>query len=393
MFFRTVPYERCTTLADLSRKRDRERFSVRREPYWQKLEAGAYLGFRRGPDTWIARYRGRDGKQLYHALSAREFDDAKREAETWLKQMGAAVRTVQRGTVREALETYAKWLREQGREEAAKHSESRFRTIVWDDPLASIPLAKLTREDMREWRERLREGRQARSINRHVRSIVAGLNRALAEGHIGNASAWKLDPLADDVDEGGETAVMLASEQRAAIIAACEPCTAALLRGLELTGARPKELAAAIVSDFDARHGLLKLSHRKGRPARLRARMVVLSVEGAAFFKTQTEDKLPKALLFPNARGRQFERHDWADEIRAAVTKVNTKARGKARIPPRATAYAFRHARISELLQEHGLDPLTVAAQTGTSVRMIERSYFKFIPAAMQAKLAAIEEA
>jgi integrase len=380
-------------LADLSRKRGRERFSVRREPYWQRLETGAYLGFRRGPDTWIARYRNRDGKQLYHALNAREFDDAKREAETWLKQMGAAVRTVQRGTVREALETYAKWLREQGREEAAKHSESRFRTIVWDDPLASIPLAKLTREDMREWRERLRPGRQARSINRHVRSIVAGLNRALIEGHIGNAGAWKLDPLADDVDDSGETAVMLNASQRAAIINAAEPATAALLRGLELTGARPKELAAAIVSDFDARQGWLKLSHRKGRPARLRARMVVLSAEGVSFFKTQATGKLPKALLFPSARGRPFERHDWADEIRAAVVKVNAKARGKARIPARATAYAFRHARISELLQEHGLDPLTVAAQTGTSVRMIERSYFKFIPAAMRDKLAAIEEA
>jgi integrase len=121
--------------------------------------------------------------------------------------------------------------------------------------------------------------------------------------------------------------------------------------------------------------------------------MVVLSVDGAAFFKAQTESKLPKALLFPNARGRQFERHDWADGIRAAVAKVNKKAKGKNRIPPRATAYAFRHARISEMLQVHGFDPVTVAAQTGTSVRMIERSYYRFIPAAMREKLAAIEEA
>jgi Peptide methionine sulfoxide reductase len=28
---------------------------ARREPYWQRLEEGAYLGFRRGPDTWVAR--------------------------------------------------------------------------------------------------------------------------------------------------------------------------------------------------------------------------------------------------------------------------------------------------------------------------------------------------
>jgi integrase len=387
-------------LPDLSAKTIRERLAVQREPHWQRLEAGAYLGFRRGPDTWIARYRGKDGKQLYHALDIPEdldakeaFNAAKRAAEAWFKQLGAAVRTVHRGTVREALETYAAWLREHGREEAAKHSESRFKSIVWNDPLAIVPLAKLTREDMRDWRERLKPGRQPRTINRHVRSIVAGLNRALAEGHVGNAVAWKLDPLADDIDDAGETAVLLTPVQRAAIIKACQPAPAAFLRGLELTGARPKELAAAVVADLDIKQGMIRLSHRKGRPARLRVRTTVLSVEGVAFFKKQAKEKLPQALLFTDARGKPWERHEWADEIRDAVEKHNKKASGKKRIPARATAYAFRHARISEMLQLHGLDPLTVAAQTGTSVRMIERSYFKFIAAAMKDKLAAIKEA
>jgi hypothetical protein len=47
-------------------------------------------------------------------------------------------------------------------------------------------------------------------------------------------------------------------------------------------------------------------------------------------------------------------------------------------------AYAFRHARISELLQIHGVDPLTVAGQTGTSLAMIEKAYLRFIPSAMR---------
>ena len=72
--------------------------------------------------------------------------------------------------------------------------------------------------------------------------------------------------------------------------------------------------------------------------------------------------------------------------------KANNKARGKARIPPGATTYSFRHARISELLQVHGVDPLTVAQQTGTSLAMIERAYHRFIPSAMQEKLAAVKE-
>jgi integrase len=54
-----------------------------------------------------------------------------------------------------------------------------------------------------------------------------------------------------------------------------------------------------------------------------------------------------------------------------------------------ATAYSLRHARISELLQIYGVDPLTVAAQTGTSVAMIEKAYLRFIPSAMLEKLAA----
>jgi hypothetical protein len=38
------------------------------------------------------------------------------------------------------------------------------------------------------------------------------------------------------------------------------------------------------------------------------------------------------------------------------------------------------------------VDPLTVAAQTGTSLAMIEKAYLKFIPSAMVEKLAAVKE-
>jgi hypothetical protein len=43
------------------------------------------------------------------------------------------------------------------------------------------------------------------------------------------------------------------------------------------------------------------------------------------------------------------------------------------------------------LLQVHGVGPLTVVAQTGTSLRMIERTYFKFIRSAMLEKLASLK--
>ena len=118
----------------------------------------------------------------------------------------------------------------------------------------------------------------------------------------------------------------------------------------------------------------------------------MLSHEGVLFFRRQSKGKLPTTPLLQNANGRQWERHDWATEFRISASCVNKKARGRNRIPPGASAYSFRHARISELLQMHGVDPLTVAAQTGTSVRMIERSYFHFIPHAMAEKLKAVDE-
>jgi hypothetical protein len=61
-------------------------------------------------------------------------------------------------------------------------------------------------------------------------------------------------------------------------------------------------------------------------------------------------------------------------------------------LPQNASAYSFRHSRISEMPQLHGIDPVTVAQQAGTSVAMIEKYYFRFIASAMQARLAAIRD-
>jgi integrase len=81
----------------------------------------------------------------------------------------------------------------------------------------------------------------------------------------------------------------------------------------------------------------------------------------------------------------------WAEEVRSAIIAHDKRAGLEVRIPEGTSAYSFRHARICELLQVYGVDPLTVAAQTGTSLRMIERAYFKFIRSAMLEKLAGLK--
>jgi len=381
-------------MTDLTRKRDRECLSLRPDPYWQRLAKGAYLGFRRGADTWLARFRGRDGKQRWQPLGeALEYDEAKRKAEEWVAQFaGAPVRVVKRDTVLAALLAYLTDLRRHDRADAAKTAEGRFKTAlgfdrktnVYTDPLAGLSLESATQDDFHEWRDRLRPGRLPRTVNRLVRAVTAGLNRANRLGHVGNPLAWKLERLPDDEED--ETAVFLESAQRAGLIKFASPAAASFLRSLELTGGRPKELAAAVAADFDG--SCLRLSHRKGRPPKLRIRYVVLDANGVAFFKAQAKGKLPVAPLFTEDGQQPWRRHIWAEETRTAIAAHNKAARGPARIPTDASAYSFRHARISELLQIHGIDPLTVAQQTGTSLRMIERTYFKFIPNAMREKLA-----
>lgn len=298
---------------------------------------------------------------------------------------------------RAALDAYLADLKRHGRADAARSAEGRFRTALgFDfatsrcrDPLAETQLDQTTHEDFLEWRDRLAEGRLPRTVNRLVRAVSAGLNRAHRLGHIGNPAAWRVEGLPDD--EESETAIFLTRAQRKGLIGAASPSAAAFLRGLELTGARPKELATARVGDFDGER--LKLSHRKGRLPKLRSRYVVLDDEGIAFFESQAKDKLQAAPLFTEDRQKPWRRDMWAAEIRTAIASHNKGARGPMRIPSDASAYSFRHARISESLQVHGVDPLTVGAQTGTSLRMIERTYYKFIPSVMREKLTAIAKA
>ena len=396
-------------MVDLTRKRERDRLAVRREPYWHRLNKGMALGFRRGPDSWVVRLTATDGKRskTYHALddSHLDFDNAKERAEQWLEQVtGSATRKFKRHTVRAALETYIADLRRHDRGQAASDAEWRFKKYVYGDKLADLALEHATRDDFEEWRGRQRPGRENRTVNRQVRTVRAGLNRAAELGHVGNPLAWTLRPLSDDTEDSNDTAVFLSPVQRATLIGAADPSTADFMRGIELSGARPHELARALVSDFDGIS--IKLAHRKGRPPKLRVRYTTLGEDGAEFFARMADGKPRCAPLFKPERlkadndwnpdepdARIWTTHLWGRRVRAAVDRLNSSVKdGSEKLPEEASAYSFRHSRISELLQVHSIDPVTVAQQTGTSVVMIEKTYFKFIPSAMRAKLASIKD-
>jgi len=171
----------------------RERLTPRREPYWIQLAQGSYLGFRAGAGTWIVRHRKRDGQQQFHSLGRlEEFAEAKRRAERWLAQVAhGPYRVSSRGSVRDALASYVRYLRSIGRRATAWDVGKRFRlTVGRKSPFGRMRLEDVRREDVELWRRGLRRGRQPRSVNRQVRAVTAALNFAVSKrGHVGNREA------------------------------------------------------------------------------------------------------------------------------------------------------------------------------------------------------------
>ena len=88
-------------MADLSKVSSRARLRARREPHWQKIRKGCYLGFRRAGTVtegqWQARfYDPASGRQQYRSLGSFDelpesdrFDAAAAAASKWFAHLDA----------------------------------------------------------------------------------------------------------------------------------------------------------------------------------------------------------------------------------------------------------------------------------------------------------------
>jgi integrase len=92
----------------------------------------------------------------------------------------------------------------------------------------------------------------------------------------------------------------------------------------------------------------------------------MLPVETAKFFAERCKDKLPSAPLFSRADGKAWDKDAWKKPVKTAAEAAD--------LPPEVTAYSLRHSVITDLIGA-GLDVLTVARLSGTSIAMIERHY------------------
>lgn len=373
----------------LARVDTRARLKARREPYWHRIEAGQFLGFRKmtadSVGAWVARSRDPEtGKQRHVALGEfadrpanERFDSAKRAADVWFKHLGLGGNS-EAVTVRAACEKYVAHVRADRGDAPADDMDMRFKRWVYPDKaFAGTELAKLTKTGVEAWRKALakrpvtvnRDGRPdpvtrpraASSVNRDMASLRAALNFAHDAGDVITDMAWRV-ALRPTKNADGKRDVYLDREQRRKLIEKAPADVATFLRGLSLVPLRPGALASLTVANFDKRLGVLTIGKDKAG----RDRKIKLPALTARTFAVQATDKLAAAPLLARADGKAWDKDAWKWPIKAAAQA--------AELPAATTAYALRHSVITDLVTG-GLDLLTVAQLSGTSVAMIERHY------------------
>jgi hypothetical protein len=181
----------------------RRKLSVRRKPYYTTVSPGIALGYRRnvGSGTWSVRRIGQGAEWIKRLALADDLEpaDGKHVLTYW--QAIDAARALARGqpgegdanrpaTVSEALDRYERDLDSRGADAA---NANRVRKHL-SASLASKPVALLTVNDLRTWRDALVAGGMTpATLNRTRAGLRAALELAASlDQRITNRSAFKV---------------------------------------------------------------------------------------------------------------------------------------------------------------------------------------------------------
>lgn len=330
----------------------RAKLAPRREPYWERVGQGCYLGYRcmtpGKPGTWMARhYDEATGSKPTKALGDfadqpdnRRYDLAKAAASDWfthLKRGGAK----KSHTVGDAVDEYLSHTKQEKGDDAEKDARSRLTRLVKSDAkLSDLDLGKLTPGHVNAWRKALAapsaQGRtkSKATINRDLSAFRAALNHAYRAGWVTSDHAWK-NPLLPMAGVENRRDVYLSADHRRALVAACPDDLASLVRCLSLLPLRPGAAAGLKAGDFDAQHGTLTISKDKAAAGR----KIPLPAHLIEFFKPLVKNKLPGAFMFARADGRPWDKDMWKYPLRDAATA--------AELPAGTVLYSLRHSTIT----------------------------------------------
>ena len=367
---------------------------IRAAIYWHKLHAGQHVGLRKTKtaQSWYARAYV-EKRQVRRALGAfdqlppnERFSAASRAADEWFKHLDAGG-TLHPVTVLEACERYIQALRDDpDKGDTSADTQAGFvRRFIAKDKIADIPVDKLTKGHIADWRRRMERKpvalpkrgkkcrnkeplppprkRSAASINRNMVFLRAALRLAMADGFVGTDQAWA-QPLKPIKGVSGHRDLYLAREQRQSLIRHAREDAQPFMQALAELPLRVGSVAALRVGDYDKRNKLLTIRKDKSGAGRT----IPLPPTVAKLIADQARGKLPSAPLFSRWDGEPWTPTTWKDAVRVAVEDAD--------LPQGTVAYTLRHSVITDLTTG-GLDPLTVARLAGTSIAMIQRYYGK----------------
>jgi integrase len=352
----------------------------------------AHLGYQRWPEDKIGRWVLRTYKAgkytiqpLGKADDIKDGDGLSSEAavEMVREQLAAPAKKNKKLTVWQAMLDYI--AEKERQNQPTKDLMSRSRAHIKDAPIGNYLVSELTADVIRSWHAglaqkramvRSSEGdqrykpaptddegvrRRRNSANRVMAMLKGALNFAYDEGRVASREQWgrKVKPFKK---ASVSRARYLSVNEAQRLINASDPDFRLLVMGALQTGCRYGELCRLTVADYNPDTD--KVTIRRSKTGKVRH--VVLTDEGAAFFKQVTAGKTGSALIF-NRADSGWKASDQAFRIKIACER--------AKIEPPITFHGLRHTWASRAVM-NGMPLMVVARNLGhKDTKMVEHHY------------------
>jgi integrase len=385
---------RKISFSALESRSARLRLKARRRPYGgPTLARGISLMYRRNKTngTWVLKSSNGHGAYWTKGFAlADDFEDGDGKTVLTFHQAQDAAKKLARGedgstgtapiTVDDALTAYKTDLEARG----ANPYNAEHPRVHLSPALTAKPLALLTSKELKAWRDGLLGTMAASTINRLCACVCAALELARQhDDRIQSSRAWEIGlALLPNVYEARN--VVLSDGKVREFVASAygiDDRFGLLTDTLATTGARPSQAVRLLVEDLrdhPTRPKLMMPKSGKGggrnRSVKKTERYSVpITVQLAARLRAAAKSRADDAPLLLQSDGTAWpinpgqSYHRDVDQIVAAIG-----------VDPDATMYSLRHSSITRALLL-GVPVRVVAATHDTSIRMIERSYSKFI--------------
>jgi integrase len=345
------------------------------KPYFKSIGEGLHLGYRKGKveGKWVVRrYAGNQSYITDTIATADDIVDADGtvvlnfwQAQERAREIGGKLSYAGPYRVLDAVADYMTYLGDRNRLIGGRIKKHIIPNL--GDELVD----QLTSDKIRAWHNGMVqsskddpevERKSKVSANRMLATLKATLNLAFREEKTSSDKAWRRVTLFKNVVRARTRYLSIAECER--LINASEPEFRLLVRGALETGARYGELCGMVCGDFNRDAGTVHVLRSKSG----RERHIILTENGAKFFRSLTAGKSSDAPLFGKLWGRNYQ-------FRRMLSACQN-----ARIKPAINFHQLRHTWASHSVMA-GM-PLNVVAQNlgHVDTKMVEKHYGHLAP-------------